>query len=192
MQDFTLAAFGEDACGRIYVVQLSGAVSRLIDGAASACPALSPPLLLPPPLPPAPPPPPPSGADADGDGVLADGCPAAAHRTLDGCAASVALTVTSPQRVVRSGRLSVRSVSTNVAGRLTLTGRLRARGRSLGVRLNAARITIARPGGHRTALTMTPATRRIIARRLRAGRTEIDLTATIRGVRRTARVRVRT
>ena len=39
--DFTLAAFGEDACGRIYVAQLSGEVSRLIDGVASPCPAAS-------------------------------------------------------------------------------------------------------------------------------------------------------
>ena len=46
--DFTLTAFGEDACGRIYVVQLSGAVSRLVDGAASPCPApLAPPPIAP-------------------------------------------------------------------------------------------------------------------------------------------------
>ena len=37
VQDFSLVAFGEDACGRIYVVQSTGPVSRLIDGTASAC-----------------------------------------------------------------------------------------------------------------------------------------------------------
>lgn len=33
----SVAAFGEDACGRVYVVQLSGSVGRLADGSASAC-----------------------------------------------------------------------------------------------------------------------------------------------------------
>ena len=100
--DFTLVAFGEDACGRIYVVQLSGAVSRLDRRRGERVPgtrrrrrhrraaATAPP-----------PPPPPRAtaaatagraADADGDGVAApaDRCPRAAHRTLDGCARSFA------------------------------------------------------------------------------------------------------
>lgn len=34
-----IVSFGEDACGRTYVVERSGAVSRLIDGAASPCTA---------------------------------------------------------------------------------------------------------------------------------------------------------
>ena len=184
--DFTLAAFGEDACGRIYVVQLSGAVSRLVDGAASPCPAVVSP-------PPPPPPAPPAGSDPDGDGVPspADRCPQVAHRTLDGCAPFVSLRVTTPQRIVRTGRLSVRQITTNVAGRLTVTGRLRAKGRLLGVRLRAARLTVTGPGARRAALTMSAPTRRIIARRVRAGRTEIDVTATIGGVRGSARVRVR-
>ncbi len=184
--DFTLAAFGEDACGRIYVAQLSGEVSRLIDGVASPCPAAS--VQQPPP-----PPPPPAGADPDGDGVSAplDACPAAAHRTIDGCRPSLVLRVTSPQRVARTSRLSIRSISTNVAGRMTVTAQLRAKGKPLRVRLRAARITIARLGAYRTSLTPNAATRRIIARRLRQGRVELDVTATIRDTRRTARVRVR-
>jgi hypothetical protein len=34
-----LSSFGEDACGRILVVSLAGTVSRLLDGALSACPS---------------------------------------------------------------------------------------------------------------------------------------------------------
>jgi glucose/arabinose dehydrogenase len=185
--DFTLAAFGEDACGRIYVVQLSGEVSRLIDGVASPCPAASAPPPPPPPLPA------PVGGDPDGDGVSAplDACPGVPHRTIDGCPPRFALSVTSPQRVARTRRLSVRSISTNVAGRMTVTAALRAKGKPLRVRLRAARITIARVGAYRTSLTPNAATRRIIARRLRQGRVELDVTATVRGTRRTARVRVR-
>ncbi|MEY2440801.1 MAG: hypothetical protein QOJ46_227 [bacterium] len=202
--DFTLAAFGEDACGRIYVVQLSGEVSRLIDGAASPCPAAAfpPPGPPPPPLPPGPPPPPPPlppgpppppPADGDGDGVpdAADRCPTAAHRTSDGCAAFVRLRVTSPQRVVRTHRLYVREVMTNVTGKVTVTGRLRARGRTLNVRLRATRLAVAGGRTAKTSLTMSTATRRVIARRLRRGRTEIDVTASISSARGTARVRVR-
>jgi Glucose / Sorbosone dehydrogenase len=207
--DFSLAAFGEDACGRIYVVQLSGQVSRLIDGTASPCvpappPPPPPPQPAPPPPPPspqpAPPPPPPSpqpapppppavapppapsgDSDTDGDGVPAprDRCPAAAHRTSDGCAPFVDLTVTTPQRIVRTSRLSVRNVTTNVAGRLTLSARLRAQGRPLSVRLRAARVQVVGGRPAKVSLTMTAATRRIIARRLRLGRTEIDVTAAI-------------
>lgn len=33
----SLSSFGEDACGRIFVVSLGGAVSRLVDGALSPC-----------------------------------------------------------------------------------------------------------------------------------------------------------
>ena len=120
-----------------------------------------------------------------------DACPAAAHRTLDGCTPRFTLSVTSPQRVARTRRLSVRSISTNVAGRMTVTAQLRAKGKPLRVRLRAARITIARLGAYRTSLTPNAPTRRIIARRLRQGRVELDVTATVRGVRRTARVRVR-
>ena len=72
---FTLAAFGEDACGRVHVVQLSGAVSRLGDGTPGACTATveygppedsSPATLAPGDPPPAsvPPPPPDDGAGA--------------------------------------------------------------------------------------------------------------------------------
>jgi hypothetical protein len=38
-----LSSFGEDACGRILVVSLSGPVHRLVDGASSACDLASPP-----------------------------------------------------------------------------------------------------------------------------------------------------
>jgi glucose/arabinose dehydrogenase len=188
--DFTLAAFGEDACGRIYVVQLSGEVSRLIDGAASPCPA---PATPPPPPGPAPQPPPPPPPDRDGDGVpdARDRCPAAAHRTSDGCAAFVTLKVTSPQRVVRTHRLYVARIATNVSGRLTLTGRVRARGRLLNVRLRASRLTVADGRPAKTSLTMSAQTRRVIARRLHLGRTEIDVTASTFTARDTARVRVR-
>ena len=192
--DFSLAAFGEDACGRLYVVQLSGAVSRLVDGAASPCPASA--------APPPPPPPPPGPSagltpaqdpDADGDGVptASDGCPAAAHRTSDGCAPFVRLRVRSPQRSVRSGRVSVRQVSSNVSGRLTLSGRLRHRGRSIGVWLRRTTLSIDadRPGS--TALTLSARTRRIVARRLRSGSVDVDVRASLAGVRDSARVRLR-
>ena len=200
--DFTLVAFGEDACGRIHVVQLSGEVSRLIDGTASACP---PPAVLisdtfgcpggapiatpgcPLPLLPA------VAPDADADGVLdaADRCPAAAHRTSDGCAAFVTLTVTSPQRILQTGRLSVRRLATNVSGRLTLTGRLRSRGRLTGVRLRATRITVAAGRPARAALTIRAGTRRTLTRLGRRGRLEIDVAASVATVRARARVRVR-
>lgn len=38
-----LSSFGEDACGRLFVVSLSGPVYRLVDGALSACDLGSPP-----------------------------------------------------------------------------------------------------------------------------------------------------
>ena len=38
-----LSSFGEDTCGRLFVVSLSGPVYRLVDGAPSACPAPAPP-----------------------------------------------------------------------------------------------------------------------------------------------------
>jgi hypothetical protein len=38
-----LSSFGEDACGRILVVSLSGPVSRLVDGAPSSCVPAGPP-----------------------------------------------------------------------------------------------------------------------------------------------------
>ncbi len=187
--DFTLAAFGEDACGRIYVAQLSGEVSRLIDGAASPCVAAPPP--PPPPPPPGPPPPPPPDRDGDGVPDASDRCPTAAHRTSDGCAAFVTLAVTSPQRVVRTNRLYVRQVRTNVTGNLTLTGRVRARGRLLNVRLRATRLAVVGGRPAKTTLGMSAPTRRIIARRLRRGRTEIDVAASISTARDTARVRIR-
>jgi hypothetical protein len=121
----------------------------------------------------------------------ADRCPTAAHRTSDGCAAFVRLRVTSPQRVVRTHRLYVREVMTNVTGKVTVTGRLRARGRTLNVRLRATRLAVAGGRTAKTSLTMSTATRRVIARRLRRGRTEIDVTASISSARGTARVRVR-
>ena len=194
LADFTLAAFGEDACGRIYVVQLSGAVSRLVDGAPSPCPATVSPPPPPPPPPPAPaqPPPPPAESDPDGDGVPAarDRCPAAAHATSDGCRPFVTLVVRSPQRVVRTNRLFIGRVTTNLSGRLTLTGAVRARGRLLSTRLRAVRLDMVAGTPARTGLSMSAATRRIIAKRLRAGRTEIDVTARIDTASDTARVRV--
>jgi glucose/arabinose dehydrogenase len=188
--DFTLAAFGEDACGRIYVVQLSGAVSRLVDGAASPCPAVVPP---PPPPPPSPLPGDPAAADADGDGVpaVADRCPLASHRTLDGCAPFVSLRVTAPQRILGTRRAWVREIRTNVAGRMAVGGRVRARGRLLGVKLRTASLRITSLGARSTFLTMNDVTRRIVARRLRQGRTEIQVTATTGEASATARVRVR-
>ena len=48
----SIAAFGEDACGHVYVVSLTGSVERIQDGAPGAC-ALKP---EPPPLPPSAPP----------------------------------------------------------------------------------------------------------------------------------------
>jgi len=185
--DFSLAAFGEDACGRVYVVQLSGAVSRLVDGAASPCPATT----APPPPPVAPPPPP--SDDVDGDGVPAarDLCPTAAHRTSDGCAAFVTLAVTTPQRIARTRRLYVRRIATNLSGRLTLTARLRARGRPLAVRLRARRLDVVGGVPRTTTLEVSTQTRRIIARRLRSGKTEVDVTASIASERATSRVRIR-
>jgi hypothetical protein len=42
----SLSSFGEDACGRLLVVSLNGPVSRLVDGALSACDAGSPPVTV--------------------------------------------------------------------------------------------------------------------------------------------------
>lgn len=221
VQDFTLTAFGEDACGRLYVVQLSGAVSRLVDGTAGPCPRpadpepgggtdpgggtnLAPdpaagpgpvtvpglacpaaPGCVPAQLPPA--------GDADGDGVAdtADRCPAAAHRTSDGCRPFLRLAVTSPQRSARTRRVSVRQITSNVSGRVTLTGRLRHGGRALNVRLRTGRTTLVAGRPARAALAMSAATRRILTRRLRRGRVEIDVAARLADARATARVRVR-
>ena len=213
VQDFTLVAFGEDACGRIHVVQLSGEVSRLVDGTASACVAgnrdgdalidvddrcpdaaaatadgcpvitapVGPPALIVAP-----------DGDSDRDGVtgIADRCPSAAHRTSDGCPAFVRLRVTTPQRSVGTRRLSIRQVTTNLSGRLTLSGRLRSRGRQVNVRLQTSRLTATGGRPLRTSLTMTAATRRSLARSVRRGRTQIDVRASIAAVRATARVRI--
>jgi len=187
VQDFTLAAFGEDACGRIYVVQLSGAVSRLIDGAASACPAASVPPVGPGLTPPV------LDGDGDGDGVPngADRCPGAAHRTSDGCAPFVRLRATTPQRVAISKRLSVREVVTNVSGRLTLRGRLRRAGRLIDVRLGSATLSVVGGRAAKGSLRTSLSTRRAIRRLLARGRLDVDVTATIAATRATARVRVR-
>ena len=187
VQDFTLAAFGEDACGRIYVVQLSGAVSRLIDGAASACPAASVPPVGPGLTPPV------LDGDGDGDGVPngADRCPGAAHRTSDGCAPFVRLRATTPQRVAISKRLSVREVVTNVSGRLTLRGRLRRAGRLIDVRLGSATLSVVGGRAAKGSLGTSLSTRRAIRRLLARGRLDVDVTATIAATRATARVRVR-
>jgi len=233
VQDLTLTAFGEDACGRIHVVQLSGEVSRLVDGPASACiasnrdgdalidvddacpdaaaltadgcPVAIPPGPAPPPppamLPTAPPPPalplplPPAlaSADADRDGIAgtADRCPAAAHRTSDGCAALLRLTVTTPQKVVSTQRLSIRAIISNVSGRVRITGGLRHRGRRLNASLRGTTITLAAGRPARTSVRIVAATRRLIARRAASGRVEIDLVARGATMRATARVRIR-
>jgi glucose/arabinose dehydrogenase len=185
--DFTLAAFGEDACGRIYVVQLSGEVSRLIDGVASPCPPLhgDPAMHNDPPPTPAP--------DGDGDGVLdaADRCPAAANRTSDGCPAFVRLRVTTPQRVAPNKRLSVREVLTNTSGRVTISARLRRGGRPIGVRLRSTTITVAAGRPAKASLATSLATRRAIRRLLARGRLDADVSARIAATRATARVRIR-
>ena len=113
------------------------------------------------------------------------------HRTSDGCAAFLRLTLTSPQRSARTKRLYVRRIATNVSGRLTLTGRLRHRGTRTNVWLR--RTTLAVVGGHpRSAwLALTSSQRRIVARRLRSGRVEIDVVSTLSATRATARVRIR-
>ena len=188
--DFTLSSFGEDACGRIYVAQLSGAVSRLVDGTASPC---TPAAITNPPPPFTPIPGVPTAADPDGDGVAAatDRCPAAGHRTSDGCPAFVRLTVTTPQRSALTKRVSVRRIASNVSGRLTLSGRLRHRSRSLSVWLRRTTLTIVAGKTRSASLTVAAPKRRIINRRLRSGRVEVDVTARLAGVRATARTRIR-
>lgn len=62
-------SFGEDACGRIYVVSIAGPVSRLGDGTPTDC---APPPPPPPPPPPDPPPAGPPGPPADPDPPPAD------------------------------------------------------------------------------------------------------------------------
>ncbi len=230
LQDFTLTAFGEDACGRIHVVQLSGQVSRLVDGPATACvpsnrdgdalidvddgcpddAALTadgcPVATAPGPPPPPPVPLPPTGGgtapapapslidgDPDRDGVTgaADRCPAAAHRTSDGCAPRLRLTVTTPQQVAATRRLSIRAITSNVSGAVTLTGTLRHRGRRLGVRLRARTMTLAAGRPAKTSLAATDGTLRAIARLARRGRVEIDVSARSATARAAARVRIR-
>ena len=190
LADFTLSSFGEDACGRIYVAQLSGAVSRLVDGAASPCTPAS---IGNPSGPFAPIPGVSTAADPDGDGVaaVADRCPAAAHRTSDGCPAFVRLSVTSPQRSALTKRVSVRRITSNVSGRLTLSGRLRHRSRSLRVWLRRATLTVVAGRSRSGSLTVSAPTRRIVNRRLRSGRVEVDVSARLGGVRGTARTRIR-
>jgi hypothetical protein len=131
--------------------------------------------------------------DPDGDGMpgARDRCPAAAHRTSDGCAPFVTLTVTTPQRIALTRKLYVRRIATNLSGRMTVAGTVRARGRLLNVRLRAARIAVGGDGPARATLTMSAATRRIIARRIARGRTEVDVVARIGARRATARVRIR-
>lgn len=197
--DFTLSSFGEDASGRVHVVQLSGAVSRLVDGMASPC--LPTPVNTPPSLPPGPVPGPVDGLpavpdlnfDADGDGLGAgtDRCPAAAHRTSDGCRVFVRLSVTTPQRSALTKRVSVRRITSNVSGRLSLTGRLRHRTRPTSVRLSRVTLSVIAGRTRAGSLALSAPVRRIVTRRLRSGRVEIDLSAMLAGARDTARVRIR-
>jgi glucose/arabinose dehydrogenase len=189
LADFTLASFGEDACGRIYVAQLSGEVSRLVDGTASPCTPAT--IVVPPALVPIGGLP--AAADPDGDGVggATDRCPTAAHRTSDGCPAFVRLTVTSPQRSALTQRVSVRRITSNVSGRLTLSGRLRHRSRSLNVWLRRTTLTVVAGKARSGSLTVSAPKRRIVNRRLRSGRVEVDVTARLAGVRATARIRIR-
>ena len=98
---FSLAAFGEDACGRMYVVQLSGAVSRLVDGTASPCPA-----------------PHPTAASTSTAAAAARRAGAVRQAGGDDAAADRA----------HDPALNP-PVTSNVTGRVTLTGRLRFRGR---------------------------------------------------------------
>ena len=115
--DFNVASFGEDACGRVYVAELStGLVSRFTDGTSSCTSAL--------PLPPAPPsglgPVNPPGGGGGG-GTPGPGQPAADLRSP-----LLGLRTGLRQRVLRNRGVIVRvrcdeSCAYRVAGRLSLS-----------------------------------------------------------------------
>jgi hypothetical protein len=85
----------------------------------------------------------------------------------------------------------VRQITSNVSGRLTLSGRLRHRSRSLNVWLRRATLIVVAGKTRSGSLTVSAPKRRIINRRLRSGRLEVDVTARLAGVRTTARTRIR-
>lgn len=164
---FSLAAFGEDACGRVYAVQLSGPVSRLEDGTPGACSATveygPPEDALPETVPPS------SGAGAPATPAF----PARAPR--------LRLSASRAQRALRRGAVLVRAGCDRRCA-------LRAFGRLTSPRMRASKLREARrrllPAGTTTRLRLrlTSPVRRAIRRSLRRGaQPRVRLTVRARG-----------
>ena len=138
----SIAAFGEDACGRVYVVSLDGPVQRIQDGALAPCTFRTPP----PPLP-TPAPVPPAGGQAAPDR-------------------------TPPRvriRIARKGRVG-RRATPRILLTASEDCRVTIRARLAGTRLRRARAALR--GGHRVTVRLRPRAKAIerIRRALRRHR----------------------
>jgi hypothetical protein len=138
----SIAAFGEDACGRVYVVSLDGPVQRIQDGALAPCTFRTPP----PPLP-RPAPVPPAGGQAAPDR-------------------------TPPRvriRIARKGRVG-RRATPRILLTASEDCRVTIRARLAGTRLRRARAALR--GGHRVTVRLRPRAKAIerIRRALRRHR----------------------
>ncbi|MDA0139191.1 PQQ-dependent sugar dehydrogenase [Solirubrobacter deserti] len=120
-----LSSFGEDMCGRLFVVSLSGPVYRLVDGAPSACPA--------PPVPPAPPAPPAVTPDTRACTIRASASGTRSVRRLKRFSLSLRTNETCRVRVRASikGVAQFRSTTVDVAAGKRSVARVRLTSRGL-------------------------------------------------------------
>lgn len=170
-----LSSFGEDACGRVLVVSLNGPVYRLVDGAATPCPAGEPtPTATPTPTPTASPTPAATAPATPRATATPPATPAppaapspAADTTPPRCAVSVR--ITGLRSLGRRHFLSV-ALRTDRPCRATLTGRVRG-------------VT----GFRATSVRLVPGTRRVVRLRVRDRRA---ITRALRTRARTILVRV--
>jgi hypothetical protein len=99
--------------------------------------------------------------------------------------------VTTPQRVLLTHRIGIRSIVSNLSGRVTIGATLRRRGRRGAVRLGGGARALSAGGRRKGSVPIGAAARRRIATLARAGRVEIDITARGTATGDRARLRVR-
>ena len=150
-----IVSFGEDACGRLYVVSLNGTVERVVDGLPGAC-VLKP---VPPPLP-TPVPAPPGGGGGPG--------------VVDRTAPRVSV------RVARKGRVGRRATPRIV---LTASENCRVTIRARLAKTTLKRVRTPLRGGRRTIVRLRPKAKAIkkIRRALRRHK-RVTMTVTVTAV----------
>jgi glucose/arabinose dehydrogenase len=166
-----LSSFGEDACGRVYVTALAGAVSRLTDGGQCILRTRDP-----------------GAPDPAGPGGPGPAVPGGAAR--DTRAPRASLSVARRQRVLRTGFVTVRvrcdeACSVRANGRVAIR-RLRARrpaGRAAAdrpLRVRTGRATLAAGASRAVRLRVARSTRARIDRALKRPRRTATAVITVR------------